>query len=95
MSASTAKVLQEYMGFNVQDKYGSQNFPDMTVCAKTGTGEVGGGKKPNALFSGFVADEAYPLAFIVVVENGGYGSHTCVPILSKVLAECKAVLDGK
>jgi hypothetical protein len=31
----------------------------------------------------------------VVVENGGYGSSTCVPILSKLLAECKAVLDGK
>jgi len=28
-----------------------------------------------------------------VVENGGYGSATCVPILSRVLAECKAVLD--
>ena len=47
----------------------------------------------NAMFSGFVADEEYPLAFIVVVENGGYGSHTCVPILSKVLGVCKAVMD--
>jgi hypothetical protein len=47
------------------------------------------------MFTGFVSDEEYPLAFIVVVENGGYGSHTCVPILSAVLAECKAVLDGK
>ena len=47
----------------------------------------------NALFAGFVADEEYPLAFIVVVENGGYGSSTCVPILSKVLAACKAEMD--
>lgn len=93
MSASTAKVLQEYMGFNVQDKYGSQNFPDMTVCAKTGTGEVGGGKKPNATIAGFVSDDRYPLAFIVMVEEGGYGSDVCVPILSEVLAACKEYLD--
>jgi peptidoglycan glycosyltransferase len=81
------------MGFNVQDKYGSQNFPDMTVCAKTGTGEVGGGKKPNATIAGFVSDDRYPLAFIVMVEEGGYGSDVCVPILSKVLAACKEYLD--
>lgn len=93
MSVTTAKKLQEYLAFNVTDKYGSENFPGLTVCAKTGTGEVGGGKKPNALISGFVADEEYPLAFIVVVEDGGYGSEVCVPILSKVLAACKEVMD--
>ena len=41
-----------------------------------------------------MTDEEYPLAFIVVVENGGYGSSTCVPILSKVLAACKEELDA-
>jgi peptidoglycan glycosyltransferase len=77
----------------VQVTYGAGNFPGLTVCAKSGTSELGGGKTPNAMFSGFVADEEYPLAFIVVVENGGYGSAACVPILSKVLAECRTVLD--
>jgi hypothetical protein len=47
------------------------------------------------MFTGFVTDEEYPLAFIAVVENGGYGSATCVPILSKVLAACKDVLDAQ
>ena len=75
--------------------YGDWNFPGMTVCAKSGTSQLGGGKTSNAMFAGFVADEEYPLAFIVVVENGGYGSTACVPVLSKVLAECKAVLDGQ
>jgi hypothetical protein len=32
---------------------------------------------------------------MVVVENGGYGAKTCVPILSKVLSACKAVLDAE
>ena len=94
MSATTAQKLREYMGFNVTDKYGSEHFPGMTVCAKTGTAEVGGGKKPNAMIAGFVADEEYPLAFIVAVEDAGYGREVCVPILSKALAACKAVMDA-
>ncbi|MBR5528951.1 MAG: penicillin-binding protein [Oscillospiraceae bacterium] len=93
MSASTAKVLQEYLGFNVENKYGSDKFPGMTVCGKTGTGEVGGNKKPNAMFVGFVEDAQYPLAFIVAVEDGGYGVKVSVPIAAKVLAACKEALD--
>jgi peptidoglycan glycosyltransferase len=95
MSRETAKTLQEYMRNNVQTKYGSQNFPGLTVCAKSGTSQLGGEEVSNAMFSGFVADEKYPLAFMVVVENGGYGSGTCVPILSKVLSACKEVMDAE
>ncbi len=95
MSTATAQILQEYMAFNVTDKYGSENFPGLTVCAKTGTAEVGGDKKPNAMIAGFVSDDAYPLAFVIAVEDAGYGKTVCVPILSKVLAECKAVLDAQ
>jgi len=93
MSEELAETLTEYMRNNVQTVYGAGNFPGLTVCAKSGTSELGGDLRPNSMFAGFVADEEYPLAFIVVVENGGYGSATCVPILSRVLAECKAVLD--
>ena len=94
MSAATAEIVREMMAFNVVDKYGSHNFPGMTVCAKTGTAEVGGGKKPNAMIAGFVTDEQYPLAFVIAVEDGGYGAEICVPVLSKVLTACKTVLDG-
>ena len=87
--------MQEYMRNNVESNYGAENFPGLTVCAKSGTGEVGGDQKPNAMFCGFVTDEAYPLAFIVAVENGGYGSAVCVPIISQVLAQCKEVLDAR
>lgn len=93
MSKSTAQTVKEFMAFNVEDKYGSENFPGLTVCAKTGTAEVGGDKKPNAVFTGFVEDAKYPLAFIVIVEDGGYGREICVPIISKVLEACKQVLD--
>ena len=93
MSSEVAQILGNYMRNNVSAVYGDWNFPGMQVCAKSGTSELGGGQKSNAMFSGFVQNEEYPLAFIVVVENGGYGSHTCVPVLSKVLAECRVVLD--
>ena len=93
MSEETAQLLIEYMRNNVRQKYGDWNFPGLSVCAKTGTAEVGGDQKPNAMFAGFITDEDYPLAFIVCVEDGGYGSTVCVPIASKVLGACKEVMD--
>lgn len=89
MSAKTAETLRDLMRYNVEDYYGDENFAGFTVCAKSGTAEVGGGQKPNAMFTGFVADEEYPLAFIVTIENGGYGRLVCVPVLEKVLQACR------
>ena len=94
ISAQTAQILRQYLRNNVENYYGDDSFPGLTVCAKSGTAEVGGEKKPNAMFTGFVADEQYPLAFIVAIEDGGYGRQICSPILAKVLAECKAILDA-
>lgn len=92
MSEKTAKTVCAYMTANVEEKYGASNFEGLTVGAKTGTGEVGGGKASNSMFAGFVADKDCPLAFVVMVENGGYGLSTCMPIASKVIAACKEVL---
>lgn len=94
MPEEIANELQAMMRNNVLEKYGAENFPGLTVCAKSGTGQVGGEQKSNAMFAGFVTDEEYPLAFIVAVEDAGYGRHVCVPILSEVLAVCKEVLDA-
>lgn len=94
MSAETANILKSFMRNNVQSVYGDWNFEGLNVCAKSGTSQLGGEQTSNAMFAGFVEDAQYPLAFIVVVENGGYGASACVPVLSKVLAECKAVMDG-
>ena len=95
MSKSTAALLQEYMRNNVHSNYGDENFPGLTVCAKTGTGEVGGEKKPNAMMTGFVTDEQYPFAFIIAVEEGGYGGSTCKPMIAAVLAACKEMVDAQ
>ena len=95
MSKEVADTVAEYMRNNVKSVYGDGNFGDLPVCAKSGTSQLGGDQKSNAMFAGFVDSEQYPLAFIVVVENGGYGSHTCVPVISKVLSACKSVMDAE
>ncbi len=98
MSQETAEYMRQFMRSNVTDKYGDQNFPGLNVCAKTGTAEVMTGEegqiiKPNAMLAGFVEDAQYPLAFVVCVEDAGYGSTVCVPIASQVLAVCKEFID--
>lgn len=95
LSEEVATQLQYYMRNNVQSVYGDWNFPGLKVCAKSGTSQLGGDKTSNAMFAGFVQNVEYPLAFMVVVENGGYGASACVPIISQVLAACKTVLDGE
>ena len=95
MSESVADTVAAYMRNNVKTVYGDGNFGGLPVCAKSGTSQLGGDQKSNAMFAGFVDNEQYPLAFIVVVENGGYGSHTCVPVISKVLSVCKTVMDAE
>ena len=67
-------------------------FGSLTVCAKSGTAERENGPA-DAMFAGFVEDEAYPLAFVVFAERGGSGSQTAAPIAAKVLAACKTMLD--
>ena len=92
MSVDTAKTLQEFLRNNVENYYGDDSFPGLQVCAKSGTAEVGGDKQPNAMVTGFVANEELPLAFIVVVEDGGYGRQVCTPIIASILAECQNAL---
>ena len=95
MDRDTAEALTELMRNNVVNQYGDDHFPGLTVCAKSGTAEVGGNKEPNAVFAGFCTDKDYPLAFMVVVEDAGSGAKNCVPIISEVLAACRELMDGE
>lgn len=83
----TAAKLKEAMRYNVTSEYGDNLFPNMAVCAKTGTAEVGGGLKPNAWMVGFSSDEKTPFAFAVVVENGNSGIRAAGGVASAMMAE--------
>lgn len=85
MSENTAQILQAYLQNNVTAKYGADNFSGLTVGAKTGTAEVSG-KRPNAMLAGVVSDTNLPLAFVVCVEDAGYGRAVCIPIISRILS---------
>lgn len=89
MSSTTAAILQEFMRNNVQTIYKDDYFPGLTICAKSGTAEVGAGLLPNGTFAGFSSDPNVPLAFMIVVESSSAGSSGCLPILSEVLSACK------
>ena len=93
LPASVAATLQEMMHYTVVYNYGEGNFPDLYVCAKSGTAEQGGGQAADGTFAGFTLDEDYPLAFIAIVENGGSGSRTCIPMVSRVLEACMESMD--
>lgn len=93
MSEETAQLMHEFMRNNVVSYYGVENFPDLKICAKTGTGQVDSGKKANAMFTGFVDDEELPIAFIVCIEDGGYGRKVCIPVISQVLEACLELKD--
>ena len=85
LDADTAEILAEMMADNVTKTYGSDRFPNMDICAKSGTAEVGEGEAPHAWFAGFLRDEETPYAFVVLVENGGSGSSVAGTVASKVL----------
>ena len=87
IETTTAATLKSMMANNVANNYGSGMFPGLKVCAKSGTAEVGGGKRPNSWFVGFLDSEEHPYAFAVMVENGGYGTSTGGTIANKVLQE--------
>ena len=84
---ATASTLKSMMANNVENNYGSSSFPGLAICAKSGTAEVGGGRTPNAWFTGFLNDTENPYAFIVLVENGGYGSSVAGSIANTVLQD--------
>lgn len=93
LEVEAAQKLSAMMHSAVTDVYGAWQFPDLYVCAKSGTAELGPETTPHATFAGFIRDEQYPLAFVVIVEHGGSGSAACAPIAGRVLQACVDAMD--
>lgn len=85
VSSDTAERLAELMAENVEKTYGTKRFPNMELCAKSGTAEVGTDQTPHAWFAGFLQNEDAPYAFVVLVENGGGGNAVAGTVAGKVL----------
>ena len=85
MKKETAEKLGNMMNYNVHHTYGTDSFPGLDICAKSGTAEVGGGKEPHSWFVGYLDNAVHPLAFVVIVENGGSGTAVAGVVANKVL----------
>ena len=94
ITADAAAVLADLMHNNVEEMYQPVNFSGVKVCAKSGTAETYG-QENTATFAGFIASSRYPLAFVVVVEEGGSGARTCSPIAANVLWACMNVMKAE
>lgn len=85
---ATAGALKGMMANNVESHYGGEGtFPGLELCAKTGTAEVAGQSAPNSWFVGFLDDPENPYAFVVLVEEGGYGIDAAGSVANQVLQD--------
>ncbi|SHH51558.1 peptidoglycan glycosyltransferase [Sporobacter termitidis DSM 10068] len=85
LSKDTADKIATMMNYDVYKTYGKDNFPGLELYAKSGTAEVGGGQSPHSWFVGYITNKDYPLAFVVVVENGGSGAQNAGKVANTVL----------
>ncbi len=93
VSQNVAKQLKEMMRFTVEDNYGDWRFKGLEMCGKTGTAEISDEEEPHSWFVGFSENPSCPVAIVVVVENGGWGSSAALPIASSVMDSAYKLLS--
>lgn len=94
LNSDTAEKLDRAMRYTVTDYYGDYLFGDLSVCAKTGTGEVGDDKAPNGWIVGYSQDSDCPLAFACVVEDSGYGMTYAAPVAEAAMIAAAQSVRG-
>ncbi len=87
LSSSTANELDRLLRSNVVNYYGDSAFPNLEICGKTGTAEVGDEKTgDNAWFVGYSQDENFPYAIVVLIEDSSVSARSAaIPVANKVL----------
>lgn len=91
----TAQKLDEIMRYTITDYYGDNLFGGLSVCAKTGTAEVGENKEPTAWMVGYSKDEDCPLAFACVVEESGFGFTYAGPVAEAAMIQAAKSLGAE
>lgn len=85
ISPETANKVKEMMRYTMKNQYKDSMFSGIAMCAKTGTAEVSEGQLPHGWMVGFSYDNSFPIAFVVVVENGDFGIKSAGPIASNMI----------
>lgn len=82
----TARQVREMMVRGVEDGFASPaKIPGVRVAGKTGTAEVGLGRKTHAWFIGFAPADDPLVAVAVIKEHGGGGGAVATPMARKVI----------
>lgn len=68
------------------------NLPNLTICGKTGTAENPG--KDHAWFTCFAPADHPRVVITVLIENGGFGAATALPIARELLPEALLCIDA-
>ena len=65
--------------------YKTVRLPHVQIAGKTGTAETSPGKPDHAWFAGYAPADDPQIAFVVVLEHGGSGSHAAGPVAREVV----------
>lgn len=90
----TAEKVSQMMRNSVKNYYGDKTFPGLELAGKTGTAEVEG-EESHAWFVGFSTKADCPLAFAVVIQNGGAGFQQAMPVANKVMQAAYESIKNK
>ncbi len=93
ITPDVANALSDLMRFTVENNYGDWRFQGLQMCGKTGTAEISDDEDPHSWFVGFSQNPSCPVAIVVVVENGGWGSSAALPIASSVMESAYKLLS--
>lgn len=65
--------------------YKTVRLKEIEIAGKTGTAEVGNGKKDHAWFAGYLPAQRPQFAFVVVLEHAGSGGKEAGPVAKKLV----------
>ena len=80
------------MRYTVSDYYGDNLFGGLTVCAKTGTGEVGDDKNPNGWMVGY-SKMRTASRLACVVQDSGFGFQYAGPVVEAAMIQAAKSLE--
>lgn len=90
-TADTAKTLAGLMRYAVINGTGRQaDVPSLSVAGKTGTAQNPHGAD-HGWFMGFAPSVNPKIAFAVIVEQGGFGSQSALPVVAGILRKAQAL----
>lgn len=89
-----AQKLKEMMNITAKENYSKTFKPELKICAKTGTAEVGNNQEPHSWIVGFSKNIKTPYAFVVIAENSGFGSRVAHPIAASVMNKISHTSKG-